>query len=1258
MIIMIKKMLAFFIAFVMLVSVFPTNILLASEDNGPRVTAVRGTAFVRNAGGHQATAVFSGMAVNDGDIIITGPGSSVTVNYYQQQVVTGELTKLSFNSVWQRHDRNNSDISLIEGQILVRVEAQLDNNSRNMVMAAGTIVGVRGTEYILIYRRSGLSDEDIIAAGGNPFTRLFVVEGEVRIDMPSGAAYGEFDSFIVTPQGLVRVRDTIRGMQTTQGVSHVPEAFIIPFQQLDLSILEILRDDPRAFAENPLFFEHIELAIEYRRLEQQVREQMLPERPAPQLIFASAAEEVLPGLTTPEVRGEPANVFDMPTNAEISEAVDAAFAEIHGEAALESLQSANDRRTETLAGAPEIEGMPQPTPQLTPEPAPQPAPEPVPPPTPEPTPQLAPEPTPQPEPELTPPATSEPTPPPTPEPAPQPTPEPTPQPAPEPTPQPAPEPTPQPTPEPAPQPAPEPTPEPQPPTQPEPQPPTEPPTDPEPPVTPPGRQQQNDIIIEAVGTRTFGDAPFNLNVSGGSGTGVFSFSVVSGDNIVSAGPDTGLLTIENAGTALIRVSKDGDNNYYPASREITLNIGRRSLTNVTIQPIPDLVYAGAALTPALSVTDMVGGVNLVRSGDFSVEFMDNIFPGTATATLTATASGNYEGTTSATFQIGPGFAPAIIWPTTNPVEFIVNMTLAYVPLNGGSTELGIFEWANPSTALAVGSTTFTATFTPNDLAQQSFGLSAGSNAVLLTVSASPGANAPDWVLPSGLTATSGDTLASVSLPAGWAWGSPTALVGDVGVREHSATFTPANTNFLAHTQNLSITVGNPGLTLVQGSTTRGFESLEEALEFAGNGTATITLHSDQTLPPRLLTDGANVTLEGDMDRRIVRFNGNGSMFAIGNNTGASLTLGDNVTLQGHSSNGFPLIRIYNDGALIMNPGSIIEGNHASSANMNDVGGAVRMHAGTFTMNGGIIQKNFSGMGGGVFVGGGTFTMNTGAYVFENEAINGGGVYVGGESFGTATFNMNGGIISINTAAEHGGGVYVRNGSIFNMYSGLIFTNTAAGDGGGIRVTTNAAFNMFDGSISVNTAANGGGISIESAGAHATISGGTITGNGGNTIATVRGGGIHIQTDAQLTITSSTIENNSASEGSNLYVDNGAIARFGSAGGPWTDFNPGYEDRAIEIINGVLVRPIEGLSIEIDYFFFLGLPPEDEDDEEGEEEEEDEEEEEEEENDSPAFPPIDEEDDPLAPPPEEEDDPVEPPEEDDSLESPPEDDTLL
>jgi hypothetical protein len=171
---------------------------------------------------------------------------------------------------------------------------------------------------------------------------------------------------------------------------------------------------------------------------------------------------------------------------------------------------------------------------------------------------------------------------------------------------------------------------------------------------------------------------------------------------------------------------------------------------------------------------------------------------------------------------------------------------------------------------------------------------------------------------------------------------------------------------------------------------------------------TITLKNNETIAPQSLSYGGknvSITLNGGTSERWVFLSSNGSLFTVG--SGVTLTLDNNIILQGRSGNMASLV--YVD------------------------------HGGTFTMNGGTISGNTAFNGGGVNVNGsdGTFIMNGGT-ISGNTAPFGGGVYVG------AMFTMNGGAISGNTASYNGGGVFVGSeGTFIKQSGGAIYGSDAS-----------------------------------------------------------------------------------------------------------------------------------------------------------------------------------------------------------------------
>ena len=100
----------------------------------------------------------------------------------------------------------------------------------------------------------------------------------------------------------------------------------------------------------------------------------------------------------------------------------------------------------------------------------------------------------------------------------------------------------------------------------------------------------------------------------------------------------------NVGTATGIVTGKG---YYTGTKEVTFQIGARSVSGMTIAAIPNKTYTGSAQKPAPKVT--WGSKTLVSGTDYTVAYKNNTNAGTATVTVTG--KGNYKGTLSATFKI-------------------------------------------------------------------------------------------------------------------------------------------------------------------------------------------------------------------------------------------------------------------------------------------------------------------------------------------------------------------------------------------------------------------------------------------------------------------------------------------------------------------------------------------------------------------------------------------------------------------------------
>lgn|GEM_PF-3032028 len=65
---------------------------------------------------------------------------------------------------------------------------------------------------------------------------------------------------------------------------------------------------------------------------------------------------------------------------------------------------------------------------------------------------------------------------------------------------------------------------------------------------------------------------------------------------------------------------------------------------------------------------------------------------------------------------------------------------------------------------------------------------------------------PTYTIPTGLTATFGQSLSDVELPTGWAWTNPSMPVGQAGNHNFNARFTPASDKYYSVTRPVHIVV--------------------------------------------------------------------------------------------------------------------------------------------------------------------------------------------------------------------------------------------------------------------------------------------------------------------------------------------------------------------------------------------------------------------------------------------------------------------
>lgn len=284
------------------------------------------------------------------------------------------------------------------------------------------------------------------------------------------------------------------------------------------------------------------------------------------------------------------------------------------------------------------------------------------------------------------------------------------------------------------------------------------------------------------------------------------------------------------------------------------------------------------------------------------------------------------------------------------------------------------------------------------------------------------------------------------------------------------------------------------------------------------GAATIIASPDARIF-NITTDSANpvalsgITLTGGAPLA-ANVNGNGGAVLVG--AGAAVTM-TGVTLEGNRS---PADEAGEGGGAIFNAGTLtldgvtVDDNGVTGAAGNG-GGVMNAATGTLTITNGAITENFAGRaGGGIENAGGTVTI-TGLNLSDNTVGgmpgNGGGLHSGG---GTVTYN--GGMITNNVAAREGGGFWT------NGTATIDGTTISGNEGQGADATQGG------GGIFIDPGAGSAQLTV----LNATITGNSATGTSGS------GGGIFNE-GGELTVTDTTISNNTANRAGGAIEDNSA-----------------------------------------------------------------------------------------------------------------------
>ena len=162
-----------------------------------------------------------------------------------------------------------------------------------------------------------------------------------------------------------------------------------------------------------------------------------------------------------------------------------------------------------------------------------------------------------------------------------------------------------------------------------------------------GLADQTGFVITAPSAKTYGDSDFTMTASGGQSTGGVSFSVPSGNGVLTVSAD-GAVKITGAGSVKVTATKAGDNSYNEATATQDITVAPRDISNVTVTITGNRVYTGSQLQPVFEVKD--GSIS-ITTGDYTNSYGNNLDAGTGSGSITLAGQHNYTGTATVRFDI-------------------------------------------------------------------------------------------------------------------------------------------------------------------------------------------------------------------------------------------------------------------------------------------------------------------------------------------------------------------------------------------------------------------------------------------------------------------------------------------------------------------------------------------------------------------------------------------------------------------------------
>ena len=227
-------------------------------------------------------------------------------------------------------------------------------------------------------------------------------------------------------------------------------------------------------------------------------------------------------------------------------------------------------------------------------------------------------------------------------------------------------------------------------------------------------------IADGVIGKTYGDAPFALEVAGKLSSSPVLYSVDSGNDVASVDASSGEVTLFKSGTAVVRAVSPTDERYNAASAEVTIRVARSEQSGFAfaVDSITK-TYGDTSFIVPISGGDSTGEVTYEVTSGQDVVFVNRtsgnitlLKAGMATVTATKAADLKFNEIDAVIhIEVEKAVPPTVVFPFAGSITYGQKLSDSVLSFGRGD---GTFAWETPDTAPKTGSGSYRVIFTPND----------------------------------------------------------------------------------------------------------------------------------------------------------------------------------------------------------------------------------------------------------------------------------------------------------------------------------------------------------------------------------------------------------------------------------------------------------------------------------------------------------------------------------------------------------------